>query len=172
MARRHTQRSTAAAARTYIKARALRPDPYRSFEPNHHPRIMETGDDSDKPPNHGVIIIKEKCVPTLNPKICLGSSFKGGGRGLYARERIAKNEWVWREEKGDEFAAIARTVEEIMALPEDARRTFFHFAYCECGHRWGLFRYFFFFGFASRASMCALTHAATRGARPPCALRR
>jgi hypothetical protein len=80
----------------------------------------------------GVAVIKETCVASLNPKICLGTSITGGGRGLYAKEKIAKGEWVWKEVDG--FESIQRDWAFIEALPESAKRAYLHFTYCEWGH--------------------------------------
>jgi hypothetical protein len=80
----------------------------------------------------GVAVIKETCVASLNPKICLGTSITGGGRGLYAKEKIAKGEWVWKEVDG--FESIQRDWAFIEALPKSARRAYLHFTYCEWGH--------------------------------------
>ncbi len=78
----------------------------------------------------GVTVIKETVAPSLNTKICLASSVKGGGRGLFAKERIAKDEVVWREV--ETFQCKPRSMEFVMALPEAARKNFLHFAYCTC----------------------------------------
>ncbi|MDR3742642.1 MAG: hypothetical protein P4L40_26795 [Terracidiphilus sp.] len=79
---------------------------------------------------NGVTILKETCVPSLNPKICLGTSTKRGGRSLYAKEAIAEGEWIWRDVPG--YEAAPKTWEFIAALPEAARRNFQHFCYCAC----------------------------------------
>lgn len=79
---------------------------------------------------NGVTIVNDKVVASLNPKIVTGTSVKGGGRGLYAREPIAKGEWIWKEMAGLE--SIPRSWEFIAALPEASRNIYLHFAYCEC----------------------------------------
>lgn len=81
-----------------------------------------------------VTVVKADVVASLNPKICLGTSIKGGGRGLYAKEPIAKGEWVWKEMEGLE--STPRTWDFIEALPEASRNTYLHFAYCT----WGVWR--------------------------------
>ena len=86
-------------------------------------------DASEKLGVNGVAVVKETVVPSLNPKICLGTSIKGGGRGLYAKELIAKGEWVWKEVPG--FECVFRSWDFIAALPEASRRAYLHFAYCE-----------------------------------------
>ncbi len=78
--------------------------------------------------NDGVTVVKETCVPSLSPKICLASSKKGGGYGLFAKAPIAKGEVIWQEV--ETFASAPRTIEFVKSLPEAARRNFLHFAYC------------------------------------------
>lgn len=76
----------------------------------------------------GVTVVAATCVPSLNPKICLGTSHKGGGFGLFAKSSIAKGEWVWREVAG--FESKPRTYASLDGLPADAKRAYLHFAYC------------------------------------------
>lgn len=81
----------------------------------------------------GVVIVRDKVVHSLNPKIVVGSSIKGGGRALYAREPLAKGEWVWREVA--DLEVPSRDWAYLSALPEAARREFLHYSYCACAHR-------------------------------------
>ncbi len=84
----------------------------------------------------GVVILKESCSPCLNAKICLARSSKRGGRGLFAKQRIAKGEVVWRQD--DASSSKAYAIDYVMALPEEAKKAFLHFAYCTWprGRRW------------------------------------
>lgn len=74
----------------------------------------------------GLVMLKETLAPCLSSKICLARSSKRGGRGLFAKERIAKGEVVWRDASHSKTYTIA----EVMAFPEEARRVFLHFSYC------------------------------------------
>ena len=76
----------------------------------------------------GVAVIKDVCVPSLHANIVLASSGKGGGRGLFAKARIAKDEVVWHESHA--LQAKAWPAEFVAALPSDVREHFLHFAYC------------------------------------------
>ena len=88
---------------------------------------------------NGISILKETCVPSLNPKICLGTSnVKGGGRGLYAKELIKAGEWIWRDVPG--YAATSKSWAFVTALPEAARKNFLHFATCKHLAAWALKR--------------------------------
>ena len=82
--------------------------------------------------SRGYTVITETCVPMLNPKICLGTSIKGGGRGLYAKERIAAGEMVWREKYDLGLEAIPRSWEYIEGLDEEPKQIYLHFSYCAC----------------------------------------
>jgi hypothetical protein len=79
---------------------------------------------------NGVTVLKETCVASLNPKICLGTSAKRGGRGLYAKDFIGKGEWIWRDAPG--YAAAPKSWEQLSELPESALKNFLHFCYCTC----------------------------------------
>ena len=75
-----------------------------------------------------LVMLKETVAPCLSPKICLARSSKRGGRGLFAKERIAKGEVVWREV--DTSSSKSYTIDYVMALPEEPKKAFLHFAYC------------------------------------------
>ena len=60
--------------------------------------------------------------------VCGGVAHQGGGRGLFAKEKIAKDEVVWKEV--ETFQCKPRTMEFVQSLPDAARRNFLHFAYC------------------------------------------
>ena len=84
--------------------------------------------DADFSSVDGTVVLKETCSPSLSHKICLARSSKRGGRGLFAKERIAKGEVVWR--MTDTHSSKADPIDEVMAMPDDARKAFLHFAYC------------------------------------------
>jgi hypothetical protein len=92
--------------------------------------VMELSNKREELGRNGVTVLKETCVPSLNPKICLGTSAKRGGRGLYAKDFIAKGEWIWRDVPG--YSAAPKSWEELSELPESALNNFLHFCYCTC----------------------------------------
>lgn len=79
----------------------------------------------------GITVLKETCIPTLNPKICLGTSHKGGGKALYAKETIPAGESVFIDLP--EHAVREWTWDELKDLPEAALNAYLHYAYGKWG---------------------------------------
>ena len=101
-----------------------------------------------------LVMLKETVAPCLSPKICLARSSKRGGRGLFAKERIAKGEVVWREV--DTSSSKSYTIDYVMALPEEPKKAFLHFAYCT-------FVPDVFFGVAGRGQRVVVLRCACAG---------
>ncbi len=64
----------------------------------------------------------------LNEKIVRREIGKGE-YGLFAREPIARGEFVWKENEGDECVCLDLPVEEALKLPEEQKKLFLHFCY-------------------------------------------
>jgi hypothetical protein len=92
-------------------------------------------DESRDPVVDGIVMLKETCSPCLSAKICLARSSKRGGRGLFAKEAIRAGEVVWR---ATGTPGKAYPLEEVMALPDESRKVFLHFAYCTYGSAVGV----------------------------------